>query len=41
MIDGKEQDGPLLRTLLDDAGAGPSASVEIRGAGVRDEGHCH
>ena len=39
MIDGKQQDGPLLRTLLDDAGADPSASVEVRGAGIRDEGH--
>ncbi len=38
MIDGKNQDGPLLRTLLEDAGADPSASVEIRGAGIRDEG---
>ncbi len=38
MIDGKKQDGPLLRTLLDDAGADPSASVEVSGAGIRDEG---
>ena len=38
MIDGKKQDGPLLRTVLDDAGADPSAAVEISGAGIRDEG---
>jgi hypothetical protein len=38
MIDGKTQDGPLLRTVLDDAGADPAASVEISGAGIRDEG---
>ena len=38
LIDGKEQDGPLLRTVLDDAGADPSASVEIGGAGSATRG---
>ncbi len=37
-IDGKEQDGPLLVTVLHDAGLGDFASVTIRGAGVRDDG---
>lgn len=38
VIDGKEQEGPLLRTVLDDAGVDPSASVAVLGAGLRDEG---
>ena len=38
VIDGKEQDGPLLETVLRDAGVGDFASVTIRGAGVRDDG---
>jgi hypothetical protein len=38
MIDGKSQNGPLLRSLLDDAGVDPSATVHIAGAGIRDEG---
>ena len=38
VIDGKEQDGPLLVTVLRDAGVGDFASVTIRGAGVRDDG---
>jgi hypothetical protein len=37
-IDGKEQDGPLLTTLLDDAGAGAYRTVVVQGAGVRDQG---
>jgi hypothetical protein len=38
LVDGKEQDGPLLRTVLDDAGADPSAAVDVRGVGIRDDG---
>lgn len=38
MVDGKEQEGPLLRSLLDDAGVDPSATVHVAGAGIRDEG---
>ncbi len=38
VIDGKEQEGPLLRTLLDDAGIDRVASVSVVGAGVRDGG---
>jgi hypothetical protein len=38
VIDGKEQEGPLLRTVLEDAGADPSAAVDVVGAGIRDEG---
>ena len=38
MVDGKEQKGPLLRSLLDDAGVDPAATVHIAGAGIRDEG---
>ena len=37
-IDGKEQEGPLLTTLLDDAGAGGYQRVEVRGAAIRDSG---
>jgi hypothetical protein len=39
VIDGKEQDGPSLPTLLADAGAGTFRTVEVRGAGLRDGGH--
>jgi len=35
---GKEQAGPLLRTLLDDAGVDRSAAVDVVGAGIRDDG---
>ena len=38
VIDGKEQTGPSLRTLLADAGAVPYTRVEVRGAGLRDKG---
>lgn len=38
VVDGKEQDGPLLRSLLDDAGVDPSATVHVAGAAIRDEG---
>jgi hypothetical protein len=38
VVDGKAQDGPLLRTVLDDAGVDPSGSVDVVGAGIRDEG---
>ena len=38
VVDGKEQDGPLLRSLLDDAGVDPAATVQVAGAGLRDEG---
>ncbi len=37
-IDGKEQVGPLLTTLLDDAGAGGYRRVEVAGAAIRDPG---
>jgi hypothetical protein len=37
-IDGKEQSGPLLATVLADAGAPRSRTVEVRGAGLRDPG---
>jgi hypothetical protein len=37
-VGGREQDGPLLRTVLDDAGADTSAVVDVVGAGLRDEG---
>lgn len=38
VIDGKAQDGPSLATLLADAGAGDYATVDVRGAGLRDRG---
>lgn len=38
VIDGKRQDGPLLETVLADAGATPVRRVLIRGAGLRDSG---
>ncbi|MGE5230083.1 MAG: hypothetical protein ACM3MJ_10235, partial [Deltaproteobacteria bacterium] len=38
VIDGSEQDGPLLRTVLEDAGAASFAAVDIVGAGIRDAG---
>ena len=38
VIDGKEQTGPSLTTVLKDAGAGRFDSVEVRGAGLRDKG---
>ncbi len=38
VIDGKEQSGPLLIMLLEDAGAGEYDSVVVRGAGLRDNG---
>ena len=38
VIDGKEQDGPLLRGVLDDAGVDSSATVAMVGAGLRDTG---
>lgn len=38
VIDGKEQTGPSLTTLLNDAGAAIFASVDVRGAGLRDKG---
>ncbi len=38
VIEGKEQAGPLLTVLLKDAGAGPYASVRVRGVGLRDGG---
>ncbi len=38
VIDGKEQTGPSLRTLLQDAGAARYATVVVRGAGLRDKG---
>jgi len=38
VIDGKEQSGPLLTVLLEDAGAGSYDSVVVRGAGLRDGG---
>jgi hypothetical protein len=38
VVEGKEQDGPLLRSLLDDAGVDPAATVQVAGAGIRDEG---
>ncbi len=38
VIDGKEQDGPLLRTVLEAAGITDFTSVSIRGAGLRDDG---
>jgi hypothetical protein len=38
MVDGKEQEGPLLRTVLDDAGVGASATIYVAGAGIRDKG---
>jgi hypothetical protein len=38
VVDGKEQTGPLLRSLLDDAGVDPAATVQVAGAGIRDEG---
>lgn len=38
VIDGKTQDGPLLRTVLKDAGVDSRDSVEVMGAGIRDEG---
>jgi hypothetical protein len=37
-IDGKEQDGPLLATVLADAGSTRYRIVQIRGAGLRDPG---
>jgi hypothetical protein len=38
VIDGKEQTGPLLKTLLEDAGAGSYGAVLVTGAGLRDKG---
>ena len=38
VIDGKEQTGPALTTLLSDAGATTYTSVAVRGAGLRDKG---
>jgi hypothetical protein len=38
VIDGKEQAGPSLVTLLRDAGAVGYDSVVVRGAGLRDKG---
>jgi hypothetical protein len=38
VIEGKEQTGPLLAVLLEDAGASPYTSVRVRGAGLRDGG---
>ena len=38
VIDGKEQTGPALQTLLRDAGAARYATVLVRGAGLRDKG---
>ena len=38
VIDGKEQTGPSLRMLLQDAGAARYETVVIRGAGLRDKG---
>jgi hypothetical protein len=38
MIDGKEQNGPLLATVLADAGAQTYVAVLVRGAGLRDGG---
>ena len=37
-IDGKEQDGPLLATVLADAGVARYGTVQIRGAAIRDPG---
>ncbi len=37
-IAGKEPEGPLLRTLLEDAGIDRVAGVSVIGAGVRDGG---
>ena len=34
----KEQTGPALATLLEDAGVSPYEKVEVGGAGVRDRG---
>ena len=34
----RSRTGPLLRSLLDDAGVDPSATVHVVGAGIRDEG---
>jgi hypothetical protein len=39
VIDGKRQDGPLLTTVLRDAGAASCDEVVVRGAGLRDSGH--
>jgi hypothetical protein len=38
VIDGKEQTGPSLATLLEDAGAGSYDDVLVKGAGLRDKG---
>ena len=38
VIDGKQQTGPSLAALLQDAGAARYDSVEVRGAGLRDKG---
>jgi hypothetical protein len=38
VIDGKEQTGPLLATLLEDAGVGSYDAVLVKGAGLRDKG---
>ena len=38
VVDGKDQTGPLLQAVLDDAGAGSPHTVVIVGAGVRDAG---
>jgi len=38
VIDGKEQTGPALATVLADAGAERYDSVVVRGAGLRDKG---
>ena len=37
-MEGKQQEGPLLTTLLEDAGAASYGMVEIRGAAIRDPG---
>jgi hypothetical protein len=38
-IDGKDQRGPLLATVLADAGVTSFRSVEVCGAAIRDPGH--
>ena len=38
MADGKEQQGPTLRAVLDAAGVGAFVRVDVRGMGLRDDG---
>jgi hypothetical protein len=37
-MEGKDQTGPALATLLADAGVASFTELEVRGAGVRDPG---